>query len=1243
MPTLMPSNQEWQRLQALRDLEPSTGAASGPDPDLVDLVEAAALVCGMPISLVTLVGEDKQWFKAQLGLEGIHETARKVAFCAHTILQDQVLEINDAHIDPRFASNPLVTEAPGIRFYAGAPLTTKAGQNVGSLCVIDTKPGLLTENQRQALLRLSKVATHILETKRTAHDQALIAAELTALNQAAPMGLYAANSAGNCTHVNATWLKIYGQTTLETLGDGWVQRLQPDERARVWQAWRQCVETGDLFDQEFRVTHPDGSERFVRSVARRVTLGHGLGTGFVGSVEDVTVLRDQTRRLDSKRERLNLIVQATGVATLEWNEHTKELRPGPLWAQLSGRDLADFAGTTSDTLIDWVHPEDRQTVRQALADAAVAPSGEIEVEFRKRHKLGHWIWILMRARVATRMADGSPEWIFASQIDVTARKLADADLLRSERLLSKMGEVAGVGGWDLDLETNHLTWTDETRRIHGVDPNYQPDVASAIDFYAPASRPVILAAIKTAIRTGAAYDLELQLIRADGTVIWVRAAGSVTRVGDKTTHIYGAFQDITGRVSRQQQLVAEHQRVVLATDSSGIGIWEVNLATGRLTWDRQMFRLYGLFDETALPDAHMVWDQGLHPDDRARIDAAVAEAIAGNRRFEAEFRVQWPDGTTRHIRTLAEVVPDPRSDTTILLGVNWDVTQLRTLSAELAGQHEWMRVTLRSIGDAVITTDDLGVVTWLNPVAEVMTGWGLTQAMGRPVKQIFNILNETTLQPAPNPVETCLAEGRVVALAAGAVLISRSGQQFGIEDSAAPIRDDKGGILGVVMVFHDVTSVRRLNGEIAFRATHDALTGLKNRSEFEIRLRQVLQQAQSGDGQHCLLFIDLDHFKLVNDSCGHAAGDKVLQEVARILGGAIRAQDTLARIGGDEFAVILENCAPEHASRIAQKICDQMDVYRYTHDGRSFRVGTSIGIVAIDDRWPSFEVIVQAADSACLSAKESGRNCIRLWQELDISITHRRDEVGWAARLEQALDTDQFRLFVQEIKPIDPAYAGRHGEVLLRLQESDGSLTLPGQFMPSAERFNLTNRIDWLVLQKSVRMLQDHSRIASLRSLSVNVSARSLADRSFHRTAIECLTAAGPNVCRRLVLEITETSAVSDLVNARFLIEQLHAIEVRVSLDDFGAGAASFGYLRALKVDCLKIDGQFVQGLTNDPLSQATVKCFVDVAQVLGIPTVAEYVDGPEVLETLTRIGVSMVQGLHIAHPVPLTEFLGAL
>ena len=811
-----------------------------------------------------------------------------------------------------------------------------------------------------------------------------------------------------------------------------------------------------------------------------------------------------------------MIVAATGVATIEWNVITREVRASPQWAALTGHLPADFEGKKIDAALANVHPEDRARILEACTATSARGSDEMDIEFRKRHRDGHWIWVLSRARVFSRTADGRPEWIFASQLDITARKQMEERLKRSEKLLNKTGEVAGIGGWELDLRTGVLDWTAETARIHGLPEGQVPVLADAIGLYAPPSQPLIRTAIETAIATGQSYDLQLQLVRADGTTIWVRAVGFAEREAGEVVALFGAFQNIDTQVRQSEALLAEHHRAELASDGSGIGIWEYDLESRKLIWDARIFRLFGRFEAPESLDAELVWAESLHPDERGRIDAEVAAAIAGGRRFDSEFRIIWPDGSEHHIRALAEVVKIGHSGRQVLLGVDWDVTRLRNLT-----------------------------------VAE-----------------------------------------------------------------------------------------RRLGEEMAYRATHDVLTGTTCRPEFERRLQELLSQTR--EGTHALLFIDLDQFKLVNDSCGHAAGDHVLQQVAQMLSDWVHPGDTLARIGGDEFALLLEDCSLSGAEAIGQEICDRMARYAYVQEEKRLRVGASIGVFLLDARCLSGEVALLAADAACLAAKEAGRNRVRVWQEVDGALLHRREAVNWVSRIERALDEDGFELFAQEIVPLTGRAAGRRGEFLLRLRDRGAGWIPPGDFLPAAERFDLIGRIDRWVLRRALTLLAPLKGCRDLALMAVNLSGRSLGDQAFHQFALEALTACGSEICAKLDIEITETSVVANLPAAARFIEQLHGLGVRVSLDDFGAGAASFGYLRALRVDSLKIDGQFVQTLSSDPLSRAAVRCFVDVARVLGVPTIAEYVDRPELMAMLRDMGVDFAQGFLFGKPQPFDAFLAA-
>jgi diguanylate cyclase (GGDEF)-like protein len=385
-----------------------------------------------------------------------------------------------------------------------------------------------------------------------------------------------------------------------------------------------------------------------------------------------------------------------------------------------------------------------------------------------------------------------------------------------------------------------------------------------------------------------------------------------------------------------------------------------------------------------------------------------------------------------------------------------------------------------------------------------------------------------------------------------------------------------------------------------------------------------------------LLYVDLDQFKLVNDACGHAVGDELLQQVAKLLREAIRARDTLARLGGDEFAAILEHCTVQQAQSVAQKICDRMDDYRFAHDGRRFRIGASIGVVPVDRRWSTSAAILQAADTACYAAKEAGRNRVHAWFDTDHAMRARHGEMQWAARIEQALDEDSFELHFQRIHPLLAAEPGLQAEVLLRMRGEAGELVLPGAFLPAAERFHLASRVDRWVLRHVIDWLRTHAQASSVRQLSVNLSGQSVGDRAFHRYAVEMLSALEPSLLGRLCVEVTETVAVTNMADAALFIKQIRALGVRVALDDFGAGAASFGYLKNLPVDYLKIDGQFIKDLLDDPLDLAAVKCFVDVARVMGIKTVAEFVDREEILEELKRLGVDYAQGFLLHKPQAL-------
>ena len=678
----------------------------------------------------------------------------------------------------------------------------------------------------------------------------------------------------------------------------------------------------------------------------------------------------------------------------------------------------------------------------------------------------------------------------------------------------------------------------------------------------------------------------------------------------------------------------------IANRAAKIGEWSIDVPSGRVNWSDETCAMHDVAagTEPTLEQALSFFTAECRDTLQNLIQACIVEGEP----FDVEVQLVSASQRRLWVRAFGLAERNTTGEVVRFQGAYQDISERKLSEIALAESHESLRVTLMSIGDAVITTDPDGFVEWMNPVSERLTGWTAEQARGRPLQQVFHIVNEETRLPTENPVATCLAQGKVVGLANHTLLLSQNGEEYGIEDSAAPIRDEAGTVLGVVLVFHNVTEQRRLSNEMTYRASHDDLTDLFNRTEFESRLGKLLQQSHENKSRHAMMFIDLDEFKLVNDACGHSVGDQLLQQVSKLLRDSVRAHDTVARLGGDEFGVLLDHCSIDQAQRIAQQICDRMEEHRFQHDEHRFRIGTSIGLVPVDISLETTAAVMQAADTSCYAAKEAGRNRFHTWFDTDAAMRERHGEMKWTTRIERALDENSFELFGQRIECLARVETGLRFEVLLRMRDDDGSFIAPNAFLPAAERYHLITRVDRWVLDKATSWLSALPDLGAVAMLSINLSGQSIGDRSFHSYVVEHLVELGPKICQRLCLEITETAAITNMADASRFIEQVHDLGVRIALDDFGSGASSFGYLKSLNVDYLKIDGQFIKDLLEDPLDDVAVRCFVDVARVVGLETVAEFVDCPYVLKRVKELGIDFGQGFLLHKPGPIEGLLQA-
>ncbi|MDH5648392.1 MAG: EAL domain-containing protein [Gammaproteobacteria bacterium] len=551
------------------------------------------------------------------------------------------------------------------------------------------------------------------------------------------------------------------------------------------------------------------------------------------------------------------------------------------------------------------------------------------------------------------------------------------------------------------------------------------------------------------------------------------------------------------------------------------------------------------------------------------------------------------------------------------------------------------QVTLESIGDGVIATDATGDIVYINQVAEQITGWQTSDAVGRHLTDVYLISELKINQEASYPIGLCLQGGQIVRNHENHILVSKNKRKYLIEDTASPIKDRQGNIIGAVLVFRDVTEVRHMARKMEFLAHHDPLTGLLNRNEFEARLQDILAGARNGFGDHALCYMDLDQFKIVNDTSGHIAGDELLKQLAVLLQGRVRGNDVLARLGGDEFGIIIKDCNINEAKHIAESFKQLVSDFRFTWKNRTFDIGCSIGLVPITAGSGSMTDLLSAADSACYIAKDRGRNYVHVYQEDDVDLAKRHGEMQWVQRLKEALKLGHFVLYCQKIIPIaDGNKSPEIYEILLRVQ--DTGLTLPEIFIPAAERYYLMPDIDRWVVQESFRTIESlfsdkAGGSNGVAKFSINLSGQSICDDKFLDFVLEQFQKINIDP-RRVCFEITETAAIENLTRAQTFISAVKKLGCWFALDDFGSGLSSFGYLKSLSVDYIKIDGSFVADVMKDPIDAAMVGAINEIGHIMGLATVAESVEDIDTLNMLKEIKVDYAQGRGISEVMPLAE-----
>jgi len=877
-----------------------------------------------------------------------------------------------------------------------------------------------------------------------------------------------------------------------------------------------------------------------------------------------------------------------------------------------------------------------------------------------------------------RLPSLSGPLIRGSIIDITDRKRAEMIAAGERRVFEKIAANAGFTS-SMESITDVIERVlpgavccirlyDERRKllVHGAGPNLPREYMMLMDELPAEIRYGSCATAVALQRQILVPDVEKdpfwEYRREAAVRCGLRACWS-TPIRSADGHLLGTFAtylkqtgmpsrrdlELMSRMTQLSRIAIERHRAEQALRDSerrfrGLfdnvveGVYQVTVDGELISANPALVEMLGFETLAALRKSGVTAD--LYVDPAAR-EALVARLRRDGELVEAEYELRRLDGTVITVSENARVIRDDEGQVTGYEGTLTDITERKRAEMRLHEEKERAQVTLQSIVDAVITVDREGRIDYMNPVAEGLTEWAAAEALGLPLGEVVHLASEDSHEPVEDPVQRATASGQPVALSDQTVLLSRGGQEIAIQANAAPIRDREGRVAGAVVVFHDVSRERRMKRLLSHQAAHDALTGLINRREFENRLNVALASVRANpELHHAMIYVDLDQFKVVNDTCGHAAGDQLLREITGLLQTRVRAADVIARLGGDEFGILLEHCSSAMALRLADGLRQAIRDYRFTWESNTMQIGASLGIVEMTCDTDSIATLLSAADLACYSAKDGGRNRVQLYDPESASARHR--EMRWVARLTSAADEGRLEMVFQPIKPVAAGSSQRpHYELLLRLKDEDGHEVMPSEFIPAAERYNVMPILDrWVVervLAELVPSRHDGVHVAPY-TVAVNLSGTTLSDQGFVESLLRQLEEHEPTP-GVLCFEITETSAITNLANASYIMRELASRGCLLALDDFGSGLSSFNYLRNLPVHYLKIDGQFVQDVAHDRVDRSLVEAIVQVGRAMGIETIAERVESQEVLDTLAEIGVGYAQGWLLGRTAPISDF----
>jgi len=789
-----------------------------------------------------------------------------------------------------------------------------------------------------------------------------------------------------------------------------------------------------------------------------------------------------------------------------------------------------------------------------------------------------------------------------------------------------------VGLWEIDANGSALWWSGSCAALHGLAADTPFSVETLLSCYSPESQRRLKAAIESS-RAGQDQTVELELY-CDGRPTRLRHSLSAVVVEGRVLRVSGAVLVLdAGPDSQASPLQQSQRRFDLVFDQAPIGMALVSLEGRFLAVNHELCEMLG-YDRPALLRA--TFQELTHPDDlKLDLDSvqSLLDGLAESYRIEKRYLHR--EARVVHAQLDVSLLRDEEGQPLHFISQIQDISERRLNADALWESRELAQVTLASIGDGVIRTDLDGRISFCNAAAADMIDVSAESLIGKAFNEAVPLFSPEDGEPLPSPVADVLKTGEGTRVPFFTRLQRQDGRLCPIADSVAPLRDRQGELIGSVFVFHDVSVMHQMTERLAYEAMHDTLTGLPNRRAFELALSKAVLDVHVVHREHALLYLDVDHFKVINDTHGHVAGDKLLCDVARVLRSVLQPTDLLARMGGDEFAVILHDVDAAMAVARAQELVDSVRQRRFDFENHAFALSISAGLTMIDERTADAVSLMIQADTAIYVAKDVGRDRVHRFEPGTREIDEAARTMNWLQRLRSAFDGGQFELHLQCIFNTERKICGY--EALIRLRGDHGELIPPGDFLPAARRLGLLAQIDEWVVENTLRLLGEARSSGQWipgRYVAANLSARSIGDVLFQGRLLRLLDAARVPAAD-LVLEITETEFLVGTEAEANLLEALRSRGYKVWIDDFGSGYSSFELLKRTSYDGVKADGAFTQRLDSDPVDQALLKAICSLGKELNFPVVAEGVEDEETFHLLCRIGIQRFQGhlFHAAQP----------